>query len=86
MKMAQWGPMRQRYVYAWKMKLQMKELLIIDELKAFKICNERKEYPLFKKVDPRKLRDVTKKVNAVVRHIETDNLTQTNKIALVAAL
>ena len=64
----------------------MKELLIIDELKAFKIPNETKEYPPFKKVDPGKLRDVTKKVNAVVRYIETDNLTQTNTLALAAAL
>ena len=28
----------------------------------------------------RKLREVTKKMNAVVRHIETDDITQTNKL------
>ena len=31
-----------------------------------------------KKEDQRKLGDVTKKVNAVIRHIETDDVTQTN--------
>ena len=42
--------------------------LIIDELKALMIKNETEEYLPFKKVDQRKLRDVTKKVNAVIRH------------------
>ena len=42
--------------------------LIIDELKAFMIKNETEENLPFKKVDQRKLRDVTKKVNAVIRH------------------
>ena len=34
----------------------------------------------------RKLGDVTKKVNAVIRHIKTDDVTQTNKLAMAAAL
>ena len=46
------------------------ERLIIDELKVLMIRNEREEYLPFKKVDQRKLRDVTRKVNAVIRHIE----------------
>ena len=51
--------------------------------------DETEEYLLFKKVDQRKLRGVTKKVdavNAVIRHIETDDVTQTNKLAMAAAL
>ena len=48
--------------------------------------NETEEYLLFKKVDQRKLRGVTKKVDAVIRHIETDDVTQTNKLAMAAAL
>ena len=32
------------------------------------------------------MRDVNKKVNAVVRHIETDDVTQTNKLAMAADL
>ena len=62
------------------------ERLIIDELKCLMIRNETEEYLLFKKVDQRKLRGVTKKVNAVIRHIETDDVTQTNKLAMAAAL
>ena len=51
----------------------------MDELKALTINNETEEYLPFKKVDQRKLRDVTNKVNAVIRHIETDDvLKQTN--------
>ena len=59
-------------------KITDEEHLIIDELKALMIRNEAEEYLPFKKVDQRKLRDVTKKVNAVIRHIETDDVTQTN--------
>ena len=62
------------------------ERLIINELKALMINNETEEYLTFKKVDQRKLRDVTKKVNAVIRHIETGNVTETNKLAMAAAL
>ena len=51
------------------------ERLIIDELKALMIRNETEEYLPFKKVDQRKLIDVTKKVNAAIRHIETDDVT-----------
>ena len=40
--------------------------------------NETDEYLPFKKLDQRKSRDVTKKVNAVIRHIKTDAVTQTN--------
>ena len=32
------------------------------------------------------LRDVTKKVNAVIRHIETDDVTKTNKLAMAVSL
>ena len=39
------------------------------------ISNLLEEYLSFKKVDQRKLKDVTKKVNTVIRHIETDDLT-----------
>ena len=60
--------------------------LIIDELNALMIRNETEEYLLFKKVDQRKLRDITKKVNAVIRHIEADNITKTKKLAMAAAL
>ena len=42
------------------------------------IRNETEEYLAFKKVDQRKLRDVTKKVNAMTRNTETDDETQTN--------
>ena len=37
-------------------------------------------------MDQRKLRDITKKVNAVIRHIETDDVAQTHKLAMEAAL
>ena len=50
------------------------------------IRNETEEYLPFNKVDQRRLRDVTKKVNAVMRHIKTDGVTQTNKLAVAAAL
>ena len=59
------------------------ENLIIDELKALITKNETEEYLLFKKVDQRKLRDVTEKVNAVIKHTETDDITQTKKTNLL---
>ena len=62
------------------------ENLITDELKTLMIRNETEEYLPLKKIDQRKLRDVTKKVNAVVIHIETDDVTQTNKLAMAAVL
>ena len=62
------------------------EHLIIDELNAFMTRNERQECLPFKKADQRNLRDVTKKLNGVIRHIETDNGTQTNKHAIAATL
>ena len=55
------------------------ERLITDELKALMIRNETEQYLPFKKVDQRKLRDITKKVNVVIRHTETDHVPQTNK-------
>ena len=67
-------------------KITDEERLIIDELKALIISNETEEYLPFKKVDQRNLRDVTKKVNAVIRHIEIDDVTQRNKFAMAAAL
>ena len=42
------------------------------------IRNEIEEYLPFKKVDQRKLSDITKVVNAVIIHIETDDITQTD--------
>ena len=59
-------------------KITDEERLITDELKSLMIRNETEEYLTFKKVDQRKLRDVTKKVNAKIRHIEKDDVTQTN--------
>ena len=42
------------------------------------IRNETEEYLPFKEVDQRKLRDISKKENAMIRHTETDDVTQTN--------
>ena len=39
--------------------------------------NEKEEYLIFKKVDQSKLTNVTMKANAVIRHIETDDVIQT---------
>ena len=50
------------------------------------IRNETEEYLPFKKVDQKKLRDVTKKVNAVIKHIKIDVVTETNKTAMALAL
>ena len=61
------------------------EHLIIDELIALMIRHETEQQLPFKKVDQRKLKDVTKKMNAVIIHIEID-ITQTKKIAMTAAL
>ena len=57
-------------------KIPDEKYLIIDELKAL--------YLPFKKVDLRKLRGVTKKVNTVIGDIETDDVT--HKLAMAAAL
>ena len=73
MKMAQCSPMRQIRVHV--------ETEITDEERV-KI----EECLPFKKVDQRKLKDVTKKVNAVIKNIERDYITQTNKLAMAAAL
>ena len=54
------------------------ERLIIEELKILITRIETEEYLTSKKVDHRKLRDVTKKVNAVIRHTETDDVPQAN--------
>ena len=62
------------------------ERLIIDEVIALMISNETENYLPFKKVDQRKLRGVTKKMNAVIRHTETDDITQTNKLAMAVSL
>ena len=50
------------------------------------IRNETEEYLPFKKVDQKKLRDVTKKVNVVIRHIEREGAAQTNTLAKAVAL
>ena len=55
------------------------ERLITDELKALMIRNETEQYLPFKKVDQRKLRDITKKVNVVIRNIEIDDATRTKQ-------
>ena len=52
-------------------KIADEERLFIDELKALMIQNETEEYLTFNKVNQRKLMNVTKKVNAVIGHIET---------------
>ena len=78
MKMAEWNPMRQRCMYVETEITFNEESLIIDELKALMINNEIEAYLPCKKVDQRKLRAVTKKVNAVIRHTETDDVTKTN--------
>ena len=66
-------------------KITDEERLIIDELKALMITNKTQVNLPFKKVDQRKLREVTKKVNEVIRHIKIDDVTQTNKLAMAAA-
>ena len=80
------GPSEIEICVCAETKITDEECLIIDELKALMIRNEVEEYLSFKKVDPRKLRDVANKANAVIRHIETDDVTQTNKLAMAAAL
>ena len=60
-------------------KITDKARLTTDELKPLMIRNETEEYLPSKKVDQRKLRDLTKKMNAVIRHTETDDVTQRNK-------
>ena len=50
------------------------------------IRDETEEYLHLKNVDQRKMKDVTENVNAVIRHTETDDVTQTNKHAMTAAL
>ena len=69
-----------------KTEITVEERLIIDKLNTLMISNETEEYQHFKKVDQRKLRDATQKVNAVIRHTETDDVTQTNKLTMAAAL
>ena len=77
--------MRQIHVRI-EIKITDEDHLIIDEPEALMIRNETEEYLPFKKVDQRKVRNITKKVNALTRHIETDDVTQTNKLAMAAAL
>ena len=60
-------------------KITDEERLTTDELKPLMIRSKTEEYLPSKKVDQRKLRGLTKKVNAVIRHIETDDVTQRNK-------
>ena len=62
------------------------ECLIIYELKALMIRNETEQYLPFKEVDQRKLRDVNKRVNAVTRHIEADDATEINKLAIAVVI
>ena len=61
-----------------KTEITNEKPLIIDVLKALMIKNETEEQLTFKKVYQRRLSDVTKKVNAVIRYIEKDDVTQTN--------
>ena len=60
-------------------KITDEERLTTDELKPLMIRSKTEENLPSKKVDQRKLRGLTKKVNAVIRHIETDDVTQRNK-------
>ena len=55
---------------------------IIDELKALIRSNGTEDYLPFKNKDQRKLRYVTKKVNVVIMHTETDDVTQTINLAM----
>lgn len=59
-----------------RVEIKDEKRLMIDELKALKISNKTEGYLTFKKADQRKLRDAAKKVNAVTKHIETDDVTQ----------
>ena len=72
--MAQWSQNETEMRVRVETEITDEECLITDEIKALMIRNETEEYLLFKKVDQRKLKDVTKKVNAVIRHIETDDV------------
>ena len=56
-------------------KITDEERLIIDQLEALMIRNETEEYLPFKKVDQRELREVTKKVHAVIRHLDINDVT-----------
>ena len=51
-----------------EIKVTDEKRLIIDELKAVIIRNGTKEYLPFNNVDQGELRDVTKKVNELIRH------------------
>ena len=62
------------------------ERLIIDVLKALMIRDETEECLHFEKVDQAKMNDVAENVNAVIKHTETDDVTQTNKHAMAAVL
>ena len=44
------------------------------------IRDETEEYLHLKNVDQRKMKDVTENVNAVIRHTETYDVTQTNML------
>ena len=72
--MAQWSQNETEMRVRVETEITDEECLITDEIKALMIRNETEEYLLFKKVDQRKLKDVTKKVNAVIRHIKTDDV------------
>ena len=81
--------MRQRYLYLCanvETGITDEVLLFFDELKALIIINETEEYLPIKKVEHRKLRDGTTKVKVMRKHIEVDDITQTNKFAMTAAL
>ena len=56
-------------------KITDEERLIIDQLEALMIRNETEEYLPFKKVNQRELREVTKKVHAVIRHLDINDVT-----------
>ena len=51
-----------------EIKITDEKRLIIDELKVLIIRNGTKEYLPFNNVDQGELRDVTKKVNELIRH------------------
>ena len=50
------------------------------------IINKTEEYLPSIEEDQKKLRDVTMKENALISHIETDDVTQANRLAMAASL
>ena len=58
---------------------------IANELKEMVGKHKKDTFLPFKRVEQRKLRDAARRVNSVLEHIQTKNITQTNELALTAA-